>query len=244
MTVVPAASPAADALALEPDGVFLSNGPGDPAALPDAGRRSSPTCSAGCRCSGSASATSCWPRPSGHAPTSSPSATTAGNHPVRRLDTGQVEITSQNHNYAVDGATLPTIGPERGRGHPRQPERRRGRGLPLHRGAGLQRAVPPRGRARARTTPATSSSEFRRHDRRGAAPDAAPNRHRDDPRHRLGPDRHRPGVRVRLLGHPGLPGAAGRGVPGRARQLQSGHDHDRPASWPTAPTSSRSTSTC
>ena len=34
-----------------------------------------------------------------------------GNHPVRRLDTGQVEITSQNHNYAVDGATLPTSGP-------------------------------------------------------------------------------------------------------------------------------------
>ena len=49
-----------------------------------------------------------------------------------------------------------------------------------------------------------------------------------DPRHRVGPDRHRPGLRVRLLGHPGLPGPARGGLPGRARQLEPGDDHDRP----------------
>ena len=44
----------------------------------------------------------------------------------------------------------------------------------------------------------------------------------------VGPDRHRPGLRVRLLGHPGVPGAARRGLPGRPRQLEPGDDHDRP----------------
>ena len=43
-----------------------------------------------------------------------------------------------------------------------------------------------------------------------------------------GPDRHRPGLRVRLLGHPGLPGAEGGGLPGHPGQLQPGHHHDRP----------------
>ena len=60
-----------------------------------------PTWWAGSRCSGSASATRCWPRRSAAAPTSCPSATTAANHPVQRLDGGHVEMTSQNHNYAV-----------------------------------------------------------------------------------------------------------------------------------------------
>ena len=68
-----------------------------------------------------------------------------GNHPVQHLASGHVEITSQNHNYAVDAATLPTTGADGDRDHPRQPERRRGRGFPLHVGPGLQRAVPPRG---------------------------------------------------------------------------------------------------
>ena len=43
-----------------------------------------------------------------------------------------------------------------------------------------------------------------------------------------GPDRHRAGVRVRLLGHAGVPRAARRGLPRRARELEPGDDHDRP----------------
>ena len=53
-------------------------------------------------------------------------------------------------------------------------------------------------------------------------------RHRVDPGHRVGPHRHRPGLRVRLLGHPGLPGPGRGEVPGGAGQLQPGHHHDRP----------------
>ncbi len=103
VTVVPASTPAEQVLGLEPDGVFLSNGPGDPAALPgivgrdpDPGRRRARS-----RCSGSASATSCWPPPSGATTYKLPFGHHGGNHPVRRIATGRVEITSQNHNYAV-----------------------------------------------------------------------------------------------------------------------------------------------
>ena len=49
-----------------------------------------------------------------------------------------------------------------------------------------------------------------------------------DPRHRVRADRHRPGLRVRLLRHPGLPRPARGGLPRRPRQLQPGDDHDRP----------------
>ena len=96
----------------------------------------------------------------GHRPrrrrrTSCPFGHHGGNHPVRGLATGAVEITSQNHNFGVD---LDGVG--RRRGHPRQPQRRRRRGHPLHRRAGLQRAVPPRGRPRParRPLPVRSSS--------------------------------------------------------------------------------------
>ena len=54
-----------------------------------------------------------------------------------------------------------------------------------------------------------------------------------------GPDRDRPGLRVRLLGLAGLQGAARGGLPGRAGELEPGHDHDRPRVRRTAPTSSR-----
>ena len=81
VTVVPAATTADEVLALEPDGVFLSNGPGDPAALPGPdggrGRPGGP----GARSSASASATSSWPRRWAARPTSCPSATTAPTTP-------------------------------------------------------------------------------------------------------------------------------------------------------------------
>ena len=62
--------------------------------------------------------------------------------------------------------------------------------------------------------------------------------------HRQRADRHRAGLRVRLLGHAGLPRAARRGLSGRARQLEPGDDHDRPGVRRRAPTSSRWTSRC
>ncbi len=58
--VVPASTPASEMLARKPDGVFLSNGPGDPTAVAGTRSRTSDSCSARCRCSASASGISCW----------------------------------------------------------------------------------------------------------------------------------------------------------------------------------------
>ncbi len=114
VTVVPASFPAADALGLEPDGVFLSNGPGDPAALGAQraiveallGRVPVFGICLGHQLLGAALGARTFKLPFGHH---------GGNHPVRRLDTGKVEITSQNHNYAVDASSLPETGPRAAR---------------------------------------------------------------------------------------------------------------------------------
>jgi carbamoyl-phosphate synthase small subunit len=100
VTVVPADTPAAEVLALAPDGVFLSNGPGDPAAVGYAvgtirellgGLPVFGIC-LGHQLLATALGGTTHKLPFGHH---------GGNHPVRRLATGRVEITSQNHNYAV-----------------------------------------------------------------------------------------------------------------------------------------------
>ena len=110
VTVVPASTSAGDVLAMEPDGVFLSNGPGDPAALPaiiDEIRElvADGTVPVFGICLGhqllaAALGASTYKLPFGHH---------GGNHPVRRLSTNQVEITSQNHNYAVAKASLSAV---------------------------------------------------------------------------------------------------------------------------------------
>jgi carbamoyl-phosphate synthase small subunit len=109
VTVVPASTPAGDVLGMEPDGVFLSNGPGDPAALPAIADEirwlvADGTVPVFGICLGhqllaTALGASTFKLPFGHH---------GGNHPVRRLSTGQIEITSQNHNYAVAEASLAT----------------------------------------------------------------------------------------------------------------------------------------
>jgi carbamoyl-phosphate synthase small subunit len=100
VTVVPAATPAADVLALEPDGVVLSNGPGDPAAVGyavDAIRELLGEVPVFGICLGHQLLATAL----GGATRKLPFGHHGGNHPVRRLATGRVEITSQNHNYAV-----------------------------------------------------------------------------------------------------------------------------------------------
>jgi carbamoyl-phosphate synthase small subunit len=109
VTVVPASTPADQVLALEPDGVFLSNGPGDPAALPGVvdeirtlvGHGGVPVFGIclGHQLLSTALGGATYKLPLGHH---------GGNHPVRRLSTGRVEITSQNHNYAVAEGSLDT----------------------------------------------------------------------------------------------------------------------------------------
>ncbi len=104
--VVPAATSAAAILDREPDGVFLSNGPGDPAAVTGGidtvrsllGRVPIFGICLGHQVMARALGASTFKLRFGHH---------GGNHPVRNLATGHVEITSQNHNYAVDRASLP-----------------------------------------------------------------------------------------------------------------------------------------
>jgi len=103
--VVPASTSAADVLAREPDGVFLSNGPGDPAEVPyvaDAvagllGRVPVFGICLGHQVMGRAIGAETVKLPFGHH---------GGNHPVQHLASGRVEITSQNHNFAVAAASL------------------------------------------------------------------------------------------------------------------------------------------
>jgi carbamoyl-phosphate synthase small subunit len=108
ITVVPAQTPAREALRMQPDGVFLSNGPGDPEpcdyAIESIGEILDSTrvpvfgICLGHQLMGLASGAKTVKMKFGHH---------GANHPVKDLDTGQVVITSQNHGFAVDAKTLP-----------------------------------------------------------------------------------------------------------------------------------------
>jgi carbamoyl-phosphate synthase small subunit len=108
ITVVPATTPAEDILAMKPDGVFLSNGPGDPAetgkyAVPviqkviESGTPTFGIC-LGHQMLGLAVGAKTMKMHQGHH---------GANHPVKDETTGKVEITSMNHGFAVDTTTLP-----------------------------------------------------------------------------------------------------------------------------------------
>ena len=105
--VVPATMPAAEALKYKPAGIFLSNGPGDPAALGYAVKAVSELVNSGVpifgiclghQILGQAFGGKTFKLKFGHR---------GGNQPVKNLESGRVEITSQNHGFAVDAASLP-----------------------------------------------------------------------------------------------------------------------------------------
>ena len=107
LTVVPAQTPAADVLAMNPDGIFLANGPGDPEpcdyaikAIQDVLETNTPVFGIclGHQLLALASGAKTIKMGHGHH---------GANHPVQDLDTGTVMITSQNHGFAADEATLP-----------------------------------------------------------------------------------------------------------------------------------------
>ena len=106
--VVPATTPAAEALKYKPAGIFLSNGPGDPSALDYAVQSVSDLVKSGVpifgiclghQILGQAFGGKTFKLKFGHR---------GGNQPVKDLETGRVEITSQNHGFAVDAKSLPS----------------------------------------------------------------------------------------------------------------------------------------
>jgi len=105
--VFPASTPASEVMAWQPDGIFLSNGPGDPAAVTyaienikelAAGTTPMFGICLGHQLMGLALGAKTYKLKFGHR---------GGNHPVKQLDTGAIEITSQNHGFAVDPDSLP-----------------------------------------------------------------------------------------------------------------------------------------
>ena len=145
LSVLPAQATAQDALALKPDGVFLSNGPGDPEPcdyairairkLVDVGVPTFGIC-LGHQLLGLASGARTLKMKFGHH---------GANHPVQDLDTGRVMITSQNHGFAVDADTLAGKLP----GHAPLAVRRYAARLRPHRPPGVLLPGPSRGEPRA-----------------------------------------------------------------------------------------------
>ncbi len=107
--VFPASTPASELLAKNPDGIFLSNGPGDPAACTTAianiklvlGQKPLMGICLGHQLLALAIGATTYKLPFGHH---------GGNHPVQDLTTGKIEITAQNHGFAVDEASLSAKG--------------------------------------------------------------------------------------------------------------------------------------
>ncbi len=163
VTVVPAKTSAEDIMALKPDGVFLSNGPGDPAAtgeyavpvikkLIDSGTPTFGIC-LGHQMLGIAVGGKTMKMHQGHH---------GANHPVKDLTTGKVEITSMNHGFAVDKDTLP----KNVAADPCVAVRRLQLRPRAQRPAGVLGAVPPGGLARPARLP-LSVHALCRHDAAG-----------------------------------------------------------------------------
>ena len=140
VTVVPYDTPAEEIEFMKPDGVFLSNGPGDPEDVTPVietvkklrGKYPLFGICLGHQMISLAYGAKTYKLKFGHR---------GGNHPVLNKLTGKIEITSQNHSYAVDNDSLEGTGADR---YARQPARRHGGGAAMRRGRRFQRAVPPR----------------------------------------------------------------------------------------------------
>ena len=107
LTVVPAKMPASEVMALNPDGVFLANGPGDPQPCDYAIEATRELIEAGVPTFGICLGHQLMALASGAKTFKMDNSHHGANHPVKDLDTGRVSITSQNHGFAVEMDTLP-----------------------------------------------------------------------------------------------------------------------------------------
>ena len=108
VTVVPAKTPAADVLAMQPDGVFLSNGPGDPEPCDYAIAATRTIVDSGMPTFGICLGHQIMALAAGAKTFKMTHSHHGANHPVKDLDTGRVSITSQNHGFAVNMDSLPS----------------------------------------------------------------------------------------------------------------------------------------
>ena len=107
LTVLPATATSAEALALKPDGIFLSNGPGDPEPCDYAIRAIAELVATGVPTFGICLGHQLLALASGAKTVKMKFGHHGANHPVKAIDSGRVMITSQNHGFAVDAETLP-----------------------------------------------------------------------------------------------------------------------------------------
>jgi len=107
VTVLPAQTPASEALALNPDGIFLANGPGDPAPCDYAIQAIQEVLETNIPVFGICLGHQLLALASGAITVKMPSGHHGANHPVQDLETGVVMITSQNHGFCADEASLP-----------------------------------------------------------------------------------------------------------------------------------------
>jgi carbamoyl-phosphate synthase small subunit len=107
VTVVPAATPAAEVLALKPDGIYLSNGPGDPASMTKVVEQVRRVAESGVAVFGICFGHQLLGRAFGGTTYKLQFGHRGGNQPVRDQMTGKIEITSHNHGFAVEAASLP-----------------------------------------------------------------------------------------------------------------------------------------
>jgi len=107
LTIVPAATPASEVLALRPDGIFLSNGPGDPASMTKVVEEIARVAASGVPTFGICFGHQLLGRALGGSTYKLRFGHRGGNQPVREAATGAIEITSHNHGFAVAADSLP-----------------------------------------------------------------------------------------------------------------------------------------
>lgn len=218
--------------AVDPVAVFYSNGPGDPAASGDHVELLRSVLDEGLPFFGICFGNQLLGRALGLGTYKLPFGHRGINQPVLDKQTGKVEITAHNHGFAVEAPIEGTFDSPHGYGkvevshvglNDNVVEGLRALDIPAfsvqyHPEAAAGPTMP--------TTSSTGSATWSSPARRTPS-NAQARRHQLRPRHRLRPDRHRSGLRVRLLRHPGVPRAARGGCQGHPGQFQPGHDHDR-----------------
>ena len=213
---------------LKPDGVFLSNGPGDPATADHVVGVTREVLGAGIPLFGICFGNQILGRALGRSTYKMVFGHRGINIPVIDHATGRVAVTAQNHGFALEGEAGEEFDTPFGRAIVSHTCANDGvvEGIKLVDGRAFSVQYHPEAAA----GPHDAEYLFDQFVDLMAGGNANAAADRPQPRagDRLRPDRHRPGLRVRLLGHPGLPRAARRGPAGQPGQLQPGDDHDRP----------------